>query len=125
MKFMPTGPYPVEVAFCICPQDWAREMKRRGASCRREQFPGAVGNVIRFRAENGASFMVVTFSPAFRTYTWIERIGVVAHEATHIWQFMVEHIGEDTVGWEIEACSIQWITQWLLEQLEAAGWLKR
>lgn len=126
MKFMQTGPYPVEVAFCICPKDWVREMKRRGEKCALEPFPKADGNVFRFRhLTTGATFIVVTFSPALRKRTLIERCGVVAHEATHVWQFIVEHINEEGTGWEVEACAIQWITQFLLEQLEAAGWLKR
>ena len=125
MKFMQTGPYPVEVGLSICPKDWAREMKRRGPKCHSHPFPDNVGAVTRFRTDNGACFMVVTFNAEFRRSTWIERVGAVAHEATHVWQFIVEHINEEGTGWEVEACSIQWITQWLLEQLEAAGWLKK
>jgi hypothetical protein len=115
----------VEVGFTVCPVDWARELKRRGPPCRDREFPTQEGCVTPFVAENGSMFMVVTFSKALRSRSLVERVSLAAHEATHVWQFIVQHIGEDTVGWEIEACSIQWITHWLLEQLEAVGWLKR
>lgn len=124
MRSMPMGPYPVEVCFCVCPKEWAREMKRRGPECAHKPFPGW-NAVTRFRSPSGASFMVVTFDESLKKRTLIERVGVATHEATHVWQFIVEHINEEGTGWEVEACSIQWITQWLLEQLEAVGWLKK
>jgi hypothetical protein len=122
MKFMDAGPYPVEIGFCICPKDWAREMRKRGTS---EPFPDHAGHAALFNGANGASFMIVSFSAEFRTHTHVERIGVAVHEATHVWQFIKEHLRESAAGHEVEACSIQWITQWLLEQLQAVGWLKR
>lgn len=121
MKFMPMGPYPVEVGFCVCPKDWAREMRRRGNS---EPFPSSIGSVALFKAENGASFMVVSFTEEMKDFTVIERIGVAVHEATHVWQNIVDHISETKPGSEVEACGVQWIAKWLLEQLQAIGWLK-
>jgi hypothetical protein len=49
----------------------------------------------------------------------VEIIGLFAHEATHIWQAVRDHIGEHKPGTEFEAYSIQWITQQLIESWAA------
>lgn len=121
MKFMNMGPYPVELGFTVAEAEWQREVKKRG--CPASTFPSTAGCVTRFKQDHGAALMIVTFAD-FKRLTPVERIGVVVHEATHIWQFIVEYLNEEAVGWEIEACAIQWITQWLLEQLQAVGWVR-
>ena len=43
-------------------------------------------------------------------------VGLIAHEATHVWQQYADHIGESFPGREQEAYAIQWVTQTLYEE---------
>ena len=45
----------------------------------------------------------------------VEIVGLLTHEATHIWQSIRDRIGERNPGAEFEAYSVQWITQQLIE----------
>lgn len=47
--------------------------------------------------------------------TAIQIVGLLIHEAVHIWQSMCENIGENEPSREFEAYSIQWISQELME----------
>lgn len=44
----------------------------------------------------------------------LEVVGLIVHEAAHIWQQIREYIGEGAPSAEFEAYSLQWITQQLL-----------
>lgn len=122
MKIMNTGPYPVTVGLCLAASDWRRAVQKLGAP--KERYPSSDGCVTSFRqTRTGAITMIVTFRPGMKDRTLCERVGIVAHEATHVWQNIMEHINEKRPGAETEACSVQWIVQWLCEQLEAEGWL--
>lgn len=125
MKFMRMGPYTVDVAICIDSADWVRELRKRGPECAKQEFPGSLGCVTTFLHPDGARLLVVTFTEALRREPFLDRVSIVVHEATHVWQGVLEHISEGKPGHEVEACGIQWITKWLLEQLEAVGWMRR
>lgn len=43
---------------------------------------------------------------------------ILAHEATHVWQFAKEKIGETKPGDEIEAYAVQYFTECMLKELE-------
>jgi len=125
MKHLDTGLFPAAVALCLCPKDWARDMNAMGGECGDTPFPDDIGATTGFVTADGGYSIVVTFSRDFLRQSLIERISLVAHEATHVWKEMLAYMGEKSPGEEIEACGVQWITRWLLEQLEKAGWLKR
>lgn len=44
----------------------------------------------------------------------VDLIGLLAHEATHVWQWFCEHIGEDEPSKEFEAYAIEVLTKRLL-----------
>ena len=48
--------------------------------------------------------------------TW-DIFDTVVHESTHVFQHMIEYIGEDTVGKEFEAYCIGFIATTLLKEL--------
>jgi hypothetical protein len=125
MKFMDAGPFPAEIACCMCPKAWAREMKQRGGMCTGEEFPPHHAHATRFWLEGGYQLLVVTFTREILEYSLAERVGYAVHEATHVWQWIVEHMNELSTGDEMEAHTIQWITQWLIEQLQEVGWMRR
>ena len=125
MKRLNPGPFPVEIAFCICPKEWAREMRELGEPFSHEPFPRPHAHTERIWLNDGTQFVVVTFTREILAHTVPERVGLAAHEAVHVWQHIVEHMNELASGEEIEAHTVQWITQWLVEQLQEAGWMRR
>lgn len=123
MKTMPPMPYPVEVVLCTARVDWVAKMKALGISPRKEPMPRAVGSVSNFTKADGLHLSIVVITNNFCALPFHEKIGVIAHEAAHVWQHIEESICSTDSGHEIEAYSIQWIVQWLCEQLLAKGWL--
>ena len=49
------------------------------------------------------------------TPTLVELVGLLAHEATHVWQSFRDHIGETHPSSEFEAYCVQHFTQQLLD----------
>lgn len=116
-----SGPYGIPVYFCHSEKEWRKIHKSWGGEP--NEFPPHEGCVTSFKQDNGALLLIVSFRFA-KCRSRIEKAGIVSHEATHVWQFFKQAIREEQPGWEVEACAIQWITQWLLESLEAKGMWK-
>jgi hypothetical protein len=62
---------------------------------------------------NGDMAVVVCMRPEQRPLT--EMLGMLVHEATHVWQHYAEQIGETNPGKEQEAYAIQAISQELMQ----------
>lgn len=122
MKRMPVGPYPVQIWLCLTEKSWNTYVKSIGYS---EPVPQDLASVTSFEApESGRLSMVVHLDTEFLRLTQHERIGIVVHEATHLWQGILGFIGETAPGVEIEAHAIQWLVTWLLSELRNEGWIK-
>lgn len=121
---MQMGPYPIEVALCLTDVDWRRSLK----DCvfvhsKPSAMPKNEGCVTQFTTAEGYTLLVVTFRRQIKLRDLWERASLIAHEATHVWQYTCEHINEMHAGDEIEACSVQWICNWLFNELDKAGYL--
>ena len=124
MIYMNMGPYPVEVALCLTDTDWRHSLgKQEFVSFVPKTMPKAEACVTRFVTDADCHLLVVTFRREFKRRDVWERAALVAHEATHVWQYICEHIGEPNPGDEVEACSIQWIAHWMFDQLAKAKYL--
>jgi hypothetical protein len=122
VKYLELGMFSGQwLALCLDPLDWRRDMRRGNIEL---GYPEDLGAVTPFDLVDDHKCYVVTFDKALRTYPLPERIGVIAHEATHVWQCIEQEIGEYAAGDEIEAHAVQWITKWLTRQLQDAGWLR-
>ena len=73
------------------------------------------GNVTEILKNDGAERCFIVSVRATRSTKPIEAIGLIIHEAVHVWQFIREGIGEDEPSHEFEAYSIQRIAQNLIE----------
>lgn len=123
MKTMPTSPYPVSVSLCLSAADWRKTMAAETTIVDKVPFPKHIGAVMPMRDKDNGLWLVVCFNTQLKTLPEWERVGMVVHEAVHVWQFICQQIGETDHAWEIEAYSVQWITNWLTEGLVDAGWL--
>lgn len=122
--YMYVGPYPVTVVFAPNARAWDRAVKKfniRDAG----PYPENAGkclicwpenrDVTNTRAIN--MVIVVTVDTTDESITPSQLAGICAHEATHVWQFMVEMIGEENPSYEFEAYTIQSLTQGLLDSI--------
>lgn len=110
------GPY---FTLCTTP-DLLRRAVRRLTSDPADQpeFPGLGTDAVttHFERDDDAPAAVVSIKPGSRTTP--ELAGVLAHEATHIWQKYRCYIGEKDPSPEFEAYAIQSITRRLFEEYE-------
>jgi hypothetical protein len=123
---MPSGPWPVEISLCLSENDWRRVVGKYWESEGGEMSPwpqGQHASVEPFTYKDGALWLVVVFSRDVLAHPVAHRVGLIAHEATHLWQYVREHCGVLQADHEIEAHAVQWYSTWLYESLHAAGWL--
>jgi hypothetical protein len=87
-----------------------------------KQWPGfmktvhANATVHYFETPGERETAIICFG-SFKGRTKVEIVGLVAHEATHIWQAAMENIGEKKPSPEFEAYGIQAITQSILQEI--------
>ena len=121
LKAMPLGPYPVQVWICTSPADLIQYSQKLGYE---DPDTDDLASVTNYEPNPGELSVVVYFGPEFLSLTNQKRYGVVTHESVHVWQDICRHICESNAGIEVEANSVQWIFDWLVEQLSAKGWIK-
>lgn len=110
--WLPRGWQPVHIGFCISEKAWKREVKRLGLPDL--EWPHTDGRATKFeQSEQNNHCVIVTLKDPSK-HSPIEIFGLLTHEAVHVWQFCCEVMGEVDAGIEIEAYSIQAITQELV-----------
>jgi hypothetical protein len=110
--------FPLSFAVATKPKHLAAEMSRLGIceyDCPWKE--GIDGTTIGLASKvTGQQVTIVTInSKALRRLEQAQAVGVCAHEAAHVVQFLQEHIGEDEFGAETQAYLLQWVTSviWL------------
>jgi hypothetical protein len=105
---------PVPFAVVFSRANYKAELDRLGIKEPEDlehHFTNSLGSVSVLTNEDKANILLVFFDgPALRKCTIADQVGVIAHEAVHVWQYILEFIGEEAPGKEMEAYSIQWIT---------------
>lgn len=103
------GWQPAYIGFCPSRTAWNREMRKMGV--KNEPWPEAPASTQTFEYK-GALCIIVTLGPeSDRGHTRIGIAGLIAHEATHVWQYIRKHMGETDPSVEFEAYSVQAIFQ--------------
>lgn len=102
------GWYPVYYGFCPNEKVWKKELKRLGIE--NEPYPTEDARCT-FLEKGNKTCVIVTVSEGA---TDEEVIGVLVHEAMHIWQQIRKSIGERKPGKEQEAYALQNITLQLI-----------
>lgn len=106
------GWQPVSIGFCPSKKAWRREMRRIGQS---EPYPKNAGRASFYRHKGSAGAIVTLGDHVEGAHSRVEIAGVLAHEATHVWQHIREEIGEEKPSSEFEAYSVQAIFQGLYQ----------
>jgi hypothetical protein len=69
--------------------------------------------------DDGKPVSIVCMRDTYKQKLWIEVIGLLAHEAVHIFDDFCESIGESKPSYEFKAYGTQWILQQLIESFAA------
>lgn len=113
------GWFPAYFGFCPNKKAWDREMKRLGIGC--EEYPTTDAkctvffNACEKDAAVGKTIILVTIGEHIDTNDHLGIIGLIIHEATHVWQFIREDAGEDIPSKEIDAYAMQNICMSLID----------
>lgn len=83
-------------------------------------FPQSKGRTTLFEHDTtGNNIIVVTINPdRLEAHTHNEIMGILVHEAVHVFDFCMEYMGEDSPGSEIKAYIIQYIFLQLVNAYE-------
>ena len=99
------GWMPVYYGFCPDEKAWHREMKKLGAP--KEPYPTSDGRCSTFTAKEKTACVVTIANELDAKDDPVGLVGLIVHEATHVWQTLRETIGETDPSREFEAYSIQ------------------
>jgi hypothetical protein len=120
---------PYCIGLCLDEDNFKREMKRLGVPCEKWPDwvkPGSDGTVHYFEKERPhSSFCAIVCIKKRKGLVYNQVIGLIVHEAVHVWQVICKHISEDEPSKEFEAYSIQTIAQRLIaiyDDLMKAGY---
>lgn len=106
------GPY---FTLCTTPEQFRRVTKRLKVTPDIE-FVGKDANARVHHFVTGTNSCSVVCIPHDHERDPNQIIGLLVHEAVHIWQAFIEHIGETAPGHEVEAYAIQNIVQALIAE---------
>lgn len=114
MRYLPMGPYPIEIGIALTEEAFQDEMIRLGIKDQYAFIPPGAEAVTRGFCEGWVQ--IVCFDPRKAFLNKNDIAGVMVHEAVHIWQELNRRIKERNPGKEGEAYALQWIAQFLMEQ---------
>jgi hypothetical protein len=98
------------IGFCPSKKAWNREMRRLGV--KDAPYPTTAGNTSTFENEGKLCILVSLNEKARGDASDVQVMGLICHEAVHVWQFVKKHMGVfQDVDWETEAYSVQAIFQ--------------
>lgn len=117
------GWQPVYFGFCPDEAAWKRAVKRLG--CSGEQYPTEAGRCTSFEKDGKLCILVTVADGTEKHHSQIEVTGLLVHEATHVWQYVRDHMGEKEPSVEFEAYAMQAIFQGLMSGWEQTRGKKR
>lgn len=107
-KFINPGIYPVYIGFCNTEKAWTRLMKHMNIKDYTE-FPSC-GNCTTFESNSGGLVIVISCNhKAFKKK--IDIYSMLAHEAKHAHDAIMDHIKEFKRDGECSAYTIDWIVR--------------
>ena len=98
--------------FCPSKKAWKRQMKLMGCDA---PYPDTEGSATTFTKNGEMMVVLVTLADSAGTRPPTEVIGLMAHEAVHVWQSACEAAGDDEPSSEAEAYGVQSILQSLMD----------
>lgn len=104
--------------FCLCTTKKQYKKVLRKIKLDKKQWPEFIADrahaMLHTFETPTKMFAVVCFRPN-KNYTAAQQHGLLVHEATHLWQKIRTHYGEDMPSNEFEAYAVQTLSQRLIE----------
>lgn len=100
--------------FCPSKKAWTRLMRRLKVKDP-APYPEVAGSCTQIRRDDGEVVVIVTVHERMDDANPIAIAGVIVHEATHVFQFICEAVGEEEPGRETQAYAMQNIVMGLLD----------
>lgn len=100
------GWFPFHFGFCPNEKAWDQQMKKWG---RKTPYPTTAAMTCVFRnvKHKNMAVLVTLADDGHKDTDIVNMFSLIAHEATHVWQFLCLEIGEDNPSIECEAYAIQ------------------
>ena len=117
IKYLDITPFPASVGVTTSETDYIKEMKRLHIYDPPPFTNSGMDGSTNFFIHANNLYIIVTIKANNKT-SKKQLIGLVVHEAVHVWQAVLESIGEDNCGDEITAYNIQNIVQFMLKELK-------
>ncbi len=116
MWYADNGWQPLEFGFCPNKTAWDALMDAYKCS---DEYPSGkdsncAGKVTIFDTPKGRTCVLTIRDGSEHTASYISVLGLIAHESMHVWQQILEFMGEKSAGVEHEAYSMQHIFMGLL-----------
>lgn len=85
-----------------------------------EDYPNdTAARTSTYELDNGCIYSIVTLKDELeKSYSPLEISCLIFHESVHVWQSLLEHIGEEAPSPEFEAYSLQAIAQEIIHRFE-------
>lgn len=110
VKFIPTGLYPVYIGFCNSEKSWKRLMKDMGIKT--DTDFAVCGRCDQFDSSTGSLTIVISLNPkVFKKEPKYVAYSMLAHEAKHAHDAIMDHIKEFKRDGEVSAYTIDWIVR--------------
>ncbi|ASY62523.1 hypothetical protein SJ05684_c10660 [Sinorhizobium sojae CCBAU 05684] len=112
------GWQPMYFGFCPSEKAWKKEVKRLGHID--AEYPTNAGTCTVFHETKGwgECILVTIADGAESERNMLEIVGLLVHEATHVWQYILKHMGEKSPSAEFEAYSMQAISMALVQAFD-------
>lgn len=107
------GWQPVEIGFCPSETAWKREMKAKGWPG--TPYPENDASATHFTHDGQFLVLVALAEDVEKRFSRVVIAGLLAHEATHVWQHVRRQMQEAEPSIEFEAYAIQAIFQSLYQ----------
>lgn len=107
--------YPVSIGFTSDPTKFYKELERRGLPHVDFIDNDAISTTHAIMGEF-CHVVIIVLDKTCKEFKDLYT-GLMVHEAVHAWQYIKEAIGEDKAGDEIEAYTVQHITEFLIDEL--------
>lgn len=119
IPYMDPGPLPIYVGYAPDEKAFRREMKRLG--CENPPPYTLSGGTTHCLRKDGALTTCIVCAKRRDGVGTEAMIGLLVHEAVHVWQAVLESMSEEDPSPEFEAYTVQHIAQWLVRHALELG----
>lgn len=110
---------PTYIGLCLAEKAFKKECRRLGVSPPPFVSPSADATTHYF--VKGHRHCAIVCIKGAEKQPLVVVVGMLVHEAAHVWQDILQHLGEHNPSSEFEAYSLQAISQQFLEKFFALG----